>query len=331
MKEKESKEMRILVVDDDPIMIDVLSEFLPVEKGYTLYYHHSAECALNSLLEVVVPYDCIILDIMLPGMNGVKFCEILKKSKHYTSVPILMITGSKELGLMSEAFSAGATDFITKPLSSQELVARVNSAGLLNQSLARANHTLSELSFLTKFHFDEPFSLNARGISDVLVMENELLRRRSECFPMTLLKLDISGLRGIYRSLSPAGYRHCLEVIGASAARAAQGKKVELAYIGSGRFLGICLDRFRLNFVSLTNDFNEVLNTNWKGATLAGFSVPTGKFSSISDRRFWSDGSASDALQLALKDPKGFSTLIDNQKNDLFSRLELKLDGSSLE
>ncbi len=314
--------MRILAIDDDPMIFDILAECLPSDEGYSLDFHLNPQSAFEALDNASTPFDCILLDIKMPGMNGIEMCQILRKMKRHATVPVLMITGSAELGLMAEAFNAGATDFITKPLAKLELRARVNSAGLLNQTLAQAGHALTELSQLTKIQFDEPVSLKASGISDVIALENLLLRVKASRFSMTLLKLDISGLRGIYRAVSPIAYRHCLEMIGSSAVRATRGTNVELAYVGSGRFFGICLDRSRLRFDTLTERFNETLQSGWGNFKTGVPLAPTGRFSIVSAQRIWSGGSACDALRHALTDAESFTHLPLHHENDLFSRLD---------
>jgi len=238
-----------------------------------------------------------------------------------------MITGSKEIGLMAKAFKAGATDFISKPLNKLELVARVGTARLLNLSLAKKDIILNELSQLTKTHFDEPFALKADGIADMFAMENKLLRIRSDRFFMTLFKLDISGLRGIHRTVSPVAFRHCMEVIGATAVRTTQESRTDMTYIGSGRFVGVCLDRFRFKFNTFTDDFNLRLRKVWETTDVGVSVAPTGKFSSISDQRIWSGTVASDAFRQALTDSKNFSDMSLYTEDNLFARLNTNLAG----
>ncbi len=317
--------MRILAIDDDPIILDLLSEYLPAEDGYDLVLRPCAESGLEALSASDRPFDCIILDIMLPGMNGIEMCARMRKSKRNDTTPILMITGSKEVDLMARAFKAGATDFITKPLDCVELAARIISAGLLNQSLAKAQHTMSELTQLVKIPFHEPIALKVDGISEALALENELLRRDAGCFAMTVFSLKVCGLRGIYRSVSAPAYRRCLEVIGAATLGSMKGHKAKLTYVGNGRFIGAVMERARLDRDVMTENFNADLAKSWDIKSTDVPVPPTVRITAISSQRIWSGKSASDALRGHLMEAEVSNQLALCDENDLFSRLELKL------
>lgn len=321
--------MRILAVDDDPVVLDILAEFLSEKDGYYLDRHSSAESALQALHNTEKEFDCILLDIVLPGMDGIEMCKQLRRVKRFGSVPVLMITGSSEVKLMSQAFAVGATDFIAKPLKRFELQARVNSAGLLNQSLAKANHTLSELTQLTRIRFEEPLHLKGAGLYDILEVENTLLRSETVRFAMTLVNLDIYGLRGIYRSVSPAAFRQCLEAIGEAAALTMRGANVQIAYSGSGCFVAAYLDRGRIDCTALTEEFNAKLTESWESERTSVPLPPSGRFSQISCQRIWSGTSASRTLREFLEERKGGRHFAPDEENDLFSRLNHELEKTS--
>lgn len=321
--------MRILAVDDDPVILELLAEAFDAKDGYHLEGHLCAETGLDALNSAAQPFDCILLDIMLPGMDGIEMCAMLRNTKRHSATPIVMITGSKEVDLMTRAFAAGATDFITKPLTKLELIARVKSAGLLNQSLAKAQHTMSELTHLTKIRFEEPLNLAVVGMSDVLALENDLLRQKAGCFAMTMFTLDTCGMRGIYRSASMPTYRHCLETIGSAAIGAMRGHKSKLTYVGNGRFVGLIMERSRLDRDVMTESFNADLAKLWD-VEKTGVPIPPEVWiSSISTQRIWSGVSASDALRSYLTKSGGMNNLEQFEENDLFSRLEHHLAKST--
>ncbi len=317
--------MHILAVDDDPIILGLLEEYLTAEEGFQLDLYPCAESGLDALRTAQRPFDCIILDIMLPGMNGIAMCQLVRNTKRYHSVPILMITGSQEVDLMTQAFDAGATDFVTKPFRNPELLARVKSSSMLNRSLAKANHIMSELTALMKIRFSEAIALEIDGLSDVLALENELLRSRAERFSMSLFSLSISGLRGIYQTTTPIAYRHCLDVIGATAALSTQGAKNTLAYAGSGRFVGTNLDRQRMDCEALSDDFNAGLAKIWNAQRTGVATPPTGRFSLISSQRVWSGTSAGEKLREFLSADDGFGQMSVIDESNLFSRLDQRM------
>ncbi|MCX7560203.1 response regulator [Sulfitobacter sp. F26204] len=317
--------MHILVVDDDAIMLDLLAATLTKEEGYQLEMHTSAESGLEALANSEHQFDCMLLDIMLPGMNGIEMCNELRKSSRHSTTPILMITGSVDLQLMARAFEVGATDFIHKPFDPQELTARVKMAGLLNQSLAKAQHTMSALADRLKIRFDEPLDLGIDKMCTPLALENELLRYRAECFAMTMFSIDIFSMRGIYRAVRASAFRSCLEIIGEAAVEAFGERNFRLAYIGKGRFIGAFMDRQRFDSEEVNDRLNAELEEAWDTNLTGVPMAPKGRLTALSAQRIWSGISASDALRQCQTQEAGLGDLTPTEENDLFARLDNKL------
>jgi two-component system sensor histidine kinase/response regulator len=118
------KENCILVVDDDPINFDVIEALLD-QYSYELHYVSSGESAL-AILDEVDP-DLILLDVMMPGMNGVETCQQIRSQAQWATIPIIMVTALDNTLIMSHCLTAGANDFVTKPINSIELKARIQS------------------------------------------------------------------------------------------------------------------------------------------------------------------------------------------------------------
>jgi two-component system, sensor histidine kinase and response regulator len=114
----------ILVVDDQPDNFDVIEALLPSE-SYRLHYANCGEDALT-LLEKFDP-DVILLDVMMPGLNGFEVCKRIKLMSQWQGVPIIMVTALSGKEDLARCLAAGANDFITKPVNGLELTARVNS------------------------------------------------------------------------------------------------------------------------------------------------------------------------------------------------------------
>ena len=317
--------MRILVVDDDPVMLDLLADTLKEDKGYHLHMYASAESGLEALHKSKEPFDCILLDIMLPGMDGIQMCELLRQTTQCSATPILMITGSNEVGLMARAFEAGATDFINKPLKPEELTGRVVMAGLLNKSLAQAQHTMSTLSEQLKLRFEEPVDLKVDGVSNILAHENELLRCNAGCFAMTMFTVNISGMRGIYRTVRAPAFRKCLQTIATAAVATMADYNFRLSYVGSGKFFGSIMERKRLDHDALTKAFEERLKADWDFAQTGVPVPPTCHIRAVSSQRMWSNLSASDKLRECLSNDGNIHNLTHDEENDLFARLDNRL------
>lgn len=122
----------ILVVDDEPVNFNVIEALLSVEqvspiahRGCQLHYVTDGEAALSTL-EVCKP-DLILLDIMMPGMDGIEVCQHIRAMKQWETVPIVVVTAITTRSELARCLSAGANDFINKPIGAVELRARVHS------------------------------------------------------------------------------------------------------------------------------------------------------------------------------------------------------------
>ncbi|MDR1340208.1 MAG: response regulator transcription factor [Prevotellaceae bacterium] len=119
MNTSTAKAPKILVVDDEQVICEVL-EFNLSNEGYEIACAHSAEDALKKFSP-----DCslILLDVMLGGMSGYKFAETLRLKKN--PVPIIFLTAKDTENDMLTGFSVGGDDYISKPFSVKEVIARV--------------------------------------------------------------------------------------------------------------------------------------------------------------------------------------------------------------
>ncbi|MFA4955413.1 MAG: response regulator [Candidatus Methanoperedens sp.] len=112
---------KVLIVDDDPINIEVLEGYL--SKDYDILKAHDGIEAIN-IVETTPP-DIILLDILMPRMNGYKVCKKLKDDHKTNHIPIVIVTSLRETEDRNKAIEAGADDFITKPFDIIELTVRV--------------------------------------------------------------------------------------------------------------------------------------------------------------------------------------------------------------
>ncbi|UCB56675.1 MAG: response regulator [Candidatus Omnitrophota bacterium] len=113
---------RILIVDDDPDILDVLRLAIP-EEEYEVVEAHDGQEALDKAYER--PPDLIILDYIIPKIDGRSVCQKLKKDILLRHMPIIMLTGKGEVKDKVEGLDAGADDYIVKPFEPQELLARI--------------------------------------------------------------------------------------------------------------------------------------------------------------------------------------------------------------
>jgi two-component system, OmpR family, response regulator len=125
--------MKILIVEDDHRIAQAIQRGLEQEKGFIADAVYDGQEGFD--LASTEPYDCIILDRMLPGMDGMEFCRSLRAQKIH--IPILMLTAKSQTYDKVEGLTIGADDYLTKPFSFDELLARI-------RALARRPATLSQ-------------------------------------------------------------------------------------------------------------------------------------------------------------------------------------------
>src|SRR5207244_4417826 len=114
---------RILIIDDAPANIQTLSTILK-ERGYDINIATDGRQGLE-LLERIRP-DLILLDIMMPEMDGFETCRRIKASATWREIPIVFLTAKTDTGDIVRAFELGAVDYVAKPFNAHELLARVN-------------------------------------------------------------------------------------------------------------------------------------------------------------------------------------------------------------
>ena len=122
----------ILLVEDHPDLAETVGDYLEA-KGYSVDF--AADGLLAMHLAVTEPFDAIVLDIMLPGLDGLEVCRRLRNDAQLTT-PILMLTARDQLDDKLQGFDVGADDYLVKPFEMPELVARIDALIRRNRGLA---------------------------------------------------------------------------------------------------------------------------------------------------------------------------------------------------
>ena len=139
--------MRLLLAEDESALADAVATYLSL-------HHHEVDWTDNGLdaLDKALdnPYDCILLDIMMPGMDGVSVLKELRAAG--CSVPVIFLTARGELSDKSDGFHAGADDYLTKPFALEELLRRVTALGRRGHVLPTKNLTFADLELDREFH-----------------------------------------------------------------------------------------------------------------------------------------------------------------------------------
>ncbi|MEG3921533.1 response regulator [Microcoleus sp. T3_A4] len=144
----------ILIVDDNPSNLDVLSEAL-AGSGWEILVATDGETAIEQA-EYSQP-DLILLDVMMPGIDGFETCHRLKASPLTTEISVIFMTALSDIGDKVKGFNLGAVDYITKPFEQKEVLARVN----LHLKLRSLTKILADQNLLLKREIEDRLAAEA--------------------------------------------------------------------------------------------------------------------------------------------------------------------------
>lgn len=143
--------MRILIVDDSEDSRDITEAAL-LSAGYKDLVTTSSAWETYKYLDIgkngsngAVPVDIILLDIVMPEVDGIEACARIRSDGRYSDIPVIMVTSLADMDSLANAFVAGANDYITKPINRIELLARVRAALKLKAELTRRQEREREL------------------------------------------------------------------------------------------------------------------------------------------------------------------------------------------
>jgi len=121
-QQKENRKWRILVCDDEPDVLDIVSKILEIK-----YEVATARNGLELLQKIdLVEPDFIVLDVMMPVMNGFETCEAIRRYSHFREIPIYFLTAKTSPDDIKKAYSLGATFYITKPFDPDRLLKNID-------------------------------------------------------------------------------------------------------------------------------------------------------------------------------------------------------------
>lgn len=220
--------MAIVIVDDTIFSLEVIKAFL-MSAGYVDVITVQSAKELYQLVDGysergIVEIDLILMDIVMPEVDGIEACRNVKKREWLVDVPVIMVTASTEKDDLQMAFSAGAMDFIKKPLDRVELLARVRSALILKHETYRrkaretellevthqlqtANEMLQNLSYLDGL----TGIANRRHFDQGLLQESR--RAKRENTPLSLIMLDIDYFKAFNDTYGHLKGDDCLKTV----------------------------------------------------------------------------------------------------------------------
>lgn len=178
---QENTQAHVLIVDDDPVAITVLKRVL-APWGLDITAVQDPQKFWQAL-EATIP-DLVILDVQMPGINGIELCQMVRSDPRWGRLPIVFFTASTEPDLVTRLFAAGADDFVSKPIIGPELVTRI----LNRLERTRLLRSLAETDPLTGI-------FNRRKAQEML--EKFIGLAQAQIQPMSLVMLDLDHFKQV--------------------------------------------------------------------------------------------------------------------------------------
>jgi len=194
--------------------------------------------------------DLVLLDVLMPGLNGIEVCARIKANNAFDDVPVLMVTASNELEFLADSFEAGAIDFINKPIRKIELLARVGSALQLRnevmmrrmreQELIELNLTLKQNNLMLEqlAIFDKLTGIHNRGHLDWALSREWANTQRNQS-PLSLIMIDIDYFKAYNDAYGHLGGDDCLRQVAQTLLSRLKRKNDFIGRYGGEEFLVI--------------------------------------------------------------------------------------------
>lgn len=131
---------RILIVDDDPNAVEILRLWLARE-GYATRTAFSGPACLQELEDNV--FDVILLDVMMPGMDGLEVCAQLQANEKLRSIPVVLLTARDDMETRARGMALGVSEYLTKPVNKQDLFERLRAQVHSHELHRRMSETAS--------------------------------------------------------------------------------------------------------------------------------------------------------------------------------------------
>jgi diguanylate cyclase (GGDEF)-like protein len=232
------KKRKILLIDDEVTLLEVMKTNLEIE-GYDVVTETSGETGLVSA--VVDQPDVVILDVMMPGVDGWEICQRMRADPRTKYTPIIMLTALDETEHIVKGFEVGADDYLAKPFENAELFARIKSV----------------LSKASKGMVVDPLT-NLPGKHQIYEETRKRLEQRGKFF--AFLYFDISNLRTINDRYGIQRGDDLVQSVAHALRDIVISEEEFLGYMGEDDFVVLSVPlRVQQIFNSLTSRFDEML------------------------------------------------------------------------
>ena len=242
--------MKILAVDDDPFILELLPAMFEQADLNDLHTAPSGPAALDMIKAQKVPFDCMLLDVDMPEMDGIELCRRIRTVPGYEDKPILMLTAKTDSMSIEKAFAAGANDYIAKPFNLKDIYNRIRVAERLLVSsktikridasdLSKEGRQVAEGITLA----DKVFLANVGRLILSFSLGNYITQLdRSELDNYQVFGVSIDDAERIFDENSQQDFLHILTSVAETLTDLITCPHLLMSYEGNGAFLCITRD-----------------------------------------------------------------------------------------
>ncbi|CAD0183462.1 Transcriptional regulatory protein ZraR [Ruegeria sp. THAF57] len=271
--------MRILAVDDDPSILELLICVLGAFGYEDVVTANSGHEAIGILSETDQPFDCLLLDVQMPEMNGITLCEEARKLPDYKFTPIIMVTAMVQKQYIDEAFEVGATDYVTKPFEFADLKQRLSDAYRLAAERRAAIEVMeadvyanNDSEVNPNFSLTDPLYFgDLTGCIGLAEFENYVVQLATmHSRTSKIVAVKVADVEEIFASCTSSEFREFLASAGSSLLSVTQEGRNFATYWGNGVFLLIHDKKKGMGAQQLTHRLSQI-----PAGELAGVHSPT--------------------------------------------------------
>ncbi len=261
--------MRILAVDDEPYILELMP-MLAAKFGFNdVTTASSGQLALDAIATVKLPFDCLLLDINMPGMDGIELCRRVRQLAGYRVTPIIMLTAMSEREYIENAFKAGATDYAIKPFDIVELGARLRlahelviarcQAEMVKDLQAGSGNSIAQLPVFSLF---ETIPIDGiKAVIDFASFKNFFKQiSRAGLAASHVIAIKVDRIEEFYICATAAEFTYALREVADAINDVLNTSGCLISYGGNGLFLVISSSAAQLSATGIEADVQQLLD-----------------------------------------------------------------------
>ena len=237
--------MKILAVDDDPLIRHLLKQVLKSSGYADVVFAESAEQAAQIIAQASPPFECMLIDMRMPGVEGDELCYWARQFPEHKETPIVMVTALAKKSDIDRAFAAGASDYITKPLVIPDFLSLIDQIRrqIEKNSYPKPNGSDAQAKTAGPDRIDYRQPMRVGGINGEIelgALENYLFRlSKSGIRGMDAFSFAIKDAAKLHFVCSREVFVSILKATGMAISQYLPATQFFLSYTGYGAFAGV--------------------------------------------------------------------------------------------